>query len=104
MVEGFEWAESNLGVESPHELQALGVNVFFAPNISPNTKVVDLGTGRVEQFRDGEKRPEQGYYADFADLERFCRRRGIPLNEVEGFVTTAPLAGEAGDPLRHGGR
>ena len=65
-MDGFEWALDNLadyGADSPHGLQAQGVNVFFAPNIEPNTKVVDLGTGRVVRFVDGERRPLRGYYA-----------------------------------------
>jgi hypothetical protein len=105
-MDGFEWALDNLadyGADSPHGLQAQGVNVFFAPNIEPNTKVVDLGTGRVVRFVDGERRPLRGYYADYESLGRFCRKRGIPLVETNGQVSTEPAGkGEAGDPLLHG--
>jgi len=102
-VTGFEWAENNLGAETPHQLQARGVDVYFAPNIAPDTKVVNLADGRVEQFVDGEARPRDGYYANFDSLVRYCRARGIPLNEVEGQASVLPVGrDEAGDPLRRG--
>jgi hypothetical protein len=78
-MDGFEWALVTLadyGADSPHRLQAQGVNVFFAPNIEPNTTVVDLGTGRVVRFVDGERRPQRGYYADHESLARFCASGG----------------------------
>jgi hypothetical protein len=103
-MEGCEWAENNLGVETPHELQAQGVNVFFAPNISPDTKVVNLANGRVESFFAAESRPLSGYYADYDSLARFCRERGLPLVETSGQVSTEPVNhNKAGDPLLHGG-
>ena len=49
-MQGFEWAEHNLGVKTPHELQSEGVNVYFAPMIAPEEKVVNLANGRVERF------------------------------------------------------
>jgi hypothetical protein len=106
-MDGFTWALNNLatyGADSPHGLQALGVNVFFAPNISPDTKVVDLDTGRIMRFVDGERRPLSGYFAEFDSLARFCLKRGIPLIETNGQVSVDPVEkGEAGDPLLHGG-
>jgi len=102
-MEGFEWAANNLGVNDPHELQARGVNVFFAPNISPDIKVVNLGNGQVETFVDGEERPETGYYADYDGLVRYCRKHGLPFSETNGQVSVLPVGFEqAGDPLRHG--
>src|SRR5947209_5120991 len=101
-MEGFDWALANLGdqgADSPHGLQALGVNVFFAPNIASNVKLVDLGTGRVVRFREGEHRPLRGYYADEESLARFCRKRGVPLVETNGQVSTEPVGRMAGDPL-----
>jgi hypothetical protein len=106
-MDGFTWALDNLanyGGDSPHGLQAWGVNVYFAPNIAPNTKVVNLDNGRVERFLEGEDRPKHGYYADFESLVRFCRKRGLALIETNGQVSTDPIEkGEAGDPLLHGG-
>ena len=105
-MDGFEWALENFGdygADSPHGLQALGVNVFFAPNISSNIKLVNLDTGRITRFVDGEQRPLTGYYADFESLARFCRKREIPLVETNGQVSTEPVSKtKAGDPLLHG--
>jgi hypothetical protein len=102
-VEGFEWAENNLDVGTPHELQARGVNVFFAPSISPDTKVVNLSDGQVERFQADENRPTRGYYADVDDLARVCRQTGQALVETNGLLSTeAAAAQEAGDPLYRG--
>ncbi|MGZ3581136.1 MAG: hypothetical protein ACXWQR_01680 [Ktedonobacterales bacterium] len=102
-MERFEWAENNLGVQTPHQLQNEGVNVYFAPMIAPNEKVVNLANGRVERFMEDEHRPSSGYYAEFESLARFCRHHGIPLTETSGQVSTQPVGfKEAGDPLLHG--
>jgi hypothetical protein len=89
-MEGFEWAENNFGTQTPHQLQSEGVNVYFAPMIAPNEKVVNLAQGRVERFADDEPRPDSGYYAEFESLERFCRYRGLPLIETDGQVSIQP--------------
>ena len=65
----FTWAENNLDVETPHELQGRGVNVFFAPQIAPATKVVNLADGRTTQFAEGQNRPDGGLYAAYNGLE-----------------------------------
>ena len=102
-MEGFEWAENNLGVQTPHQLQDEGVNVYFAPMIAPDQKVMNLANGRVERFVDGEERPHAGYYAEFVSLARFCRYHGLPLTETDGQVSIQPVGfKEAGDPLLHG--
>lgn len=104
-MDDFAWAQNNLGVTTPQELQGRGVGVHVAPNLSSGEKVVNLANGQVEQFLDGEERPERGYYAAFAGLERFCRAQGIALNETDGTVSVQSAGrGEAGDPLQHGGR
>ncbi len=103
-MEGFEWAENNLDVQAPHQLQDQGVNVFFAPMITPNEKVVNLANGRIERFVADEPRPDTGYYAEFASLERFCRANKLPLTEIDGQASVLPVGyEEAGDPLMHGG-
>lgn len=102
-MEGFTWAENNLGVQRPHQLQDQGVNVYFAPMIAPNQKVVNLENGHVERFVDDEPRPQHGYYAEFASLARYCRYHGLPLTETDGQVAVQPVGSkEAGDPLLHG--
>lgn len=102
-MQGFEWAENNLSVQTPHQLQDEGVNVYFAPMIAPNEKVVNLANGHVERFTEDEHRPKSGYYAEFGSLTRFCRYHGIPLTETDGQVSTEPVGfKEAGDPLLHG--
>ena len=102
-MEEFAWAENNLDVGTPQELQGRGVNVYFAPQIAPETKVVDLADGRVTQFEDGQTRPTSGLYANFDGLERYCRREGIPLGETNGQVSLLPrTTKEAGDPLARG--
>ncbi len=103
-MEGFEWAENNLGLGTPHELQAAGANVYFAPNIRSQARVVNLANGRIDQFQEAEERPKSGYYADYESLVRYCREREIPLSETNGQVSTQPVGTEeAGDPLPHGG-
>lgn len=102
-MDGFEWAENNLDAKSPDQLQdEARINVYFAPNIAPETKVVNLADGRVEFFAPDEPRPLEGYYAEFESLERFCLREGTPLSETEGFVSVLPHGRVAGDPLKHG--
>jgi hypothetical protein len=103
MMDGFDWATNNLDVETPHELQGRGVNVFFAPQIAPATRVVDLADGRVTQFAEGQDRPTEGYFADYDGLARYCRREGIPFSDYEGQASVLPSGkGKAGDPLLHG--
>lgn len=102
-MDGFEWAENNLGAQTPHQLQNDGVNVYFAPLIAPNEKVVNLANGVVERFVEDEPRPEHGYYAEFESLARYCRARGLPLTETNGQVSIQPVGfKKAGDPLLHG--
>lgn len=102
-MDGFAWAQENFNVKTPHELQSRGVNVYFAPEIPTGTKVVNLGNGHVEQFRDGEQRPASGYFANDATLAHYCREAGIPLVETNGQMSTEPTGtGEAGSPLLHG--
>lgn len=99
----FSWAANNLDVGTPQELQGRGINVFFAPQIAPETKVVDLADGRVTRFADGQDRPPDGLYADYDGLERYCRKTGLPLSETGGQVSVLPsTTREAGDPLAHG--
>lgn len=102
-MDGFAWAENNRDVGTPRALQGRGVNVFFAPQIAPETKVVDLADGRVTQFADGQERPQDGLYADYDGLARYCQREGIPLSETGGRVSILPSGtGTAGDPLSRG--
>ncbi|HEX6544400.1 MAG TPA: hypothetical protein VF040_21765 [Ktedonobacterales bacterium] len=102
-MEGFAWAENSFGVQEPHQLQDEGVNVYFAPMIAPNEKVVNLANGHVERFMEDEHRPKSGYYAEFDSLARYCRYHGLPLTETDGQVSILPATTkEAGDPLLHG--
>ena len=87
-VDAFEWAENNLAVRTPDQLQDAGVNVYFAPEIAPNREVVNLANGQVEWFQPSEDRPRTGYYADREDLARFCDTRGVPLVETDGQLST----------------
>jgi Raf kinase inhibitor-like YbhB/YbcL family protein len=98
-MRGFEWAERSLGAWTPDELQARRVNVYVAPNIESERKVVNLADGRVENFWPEESRPESGFYADFESLAAYCSRHGIPLVETNGFVSALPSgSSEAGGP------
>jgi hypothetical protein len=102
-MQGFAWAEHNLGVPTPHDLQTRGGNVFFAPNVSPQTRVVDLGRGAVRQCQASQPSPTTGYYAAADALPRYAQAHGLALSETHGQASTAPYgAGEAGDPLRRG--
>lgn len=99
----FDWAANNLDAETPQELQSRGVNVFFAPQIAPEKRVVDLADGRVTQFEANQDRPDSGLFADYEGLERYCRKVGLPLVETGGQVSVLPsTTKEAGDPLAHG--
>lgn len=109
-MRNFEWAEGNIAgrapvdVSTPHALQDQGVQVYFAPQIESGRKLVNLATGRVERFFEEERRPDEGYYADFDSLERFCRRHGLPLQEIDAQAVMLPIGrDEAGDPLRREG-
>jgi hypothetical protein len=69
--------------------------VFFAPNISSDIKLVNLASGQVVTFQDGEKRPDRGYFADFESLQRYCQKQDIPFTETGGMVSTQPAGREA---------
>lgn len=100
---GLDWALDNLRVSSLDDLERHRVNVFYAPNVAIETKVVNLANGRVVTFARGEERPQSGFFAEYDSVERHCRREGIPLEEVNGQLSASALAGEAGDPLHHPG-
>jgi hypothetical protein len=103
-MEGFEWARNNLGVLTPYELQALGVNVYFAPLIERGRRIVNLADGRVDVLLPEEHPPRTGYYADYESLARYCEKHGLPFAEINGIVTVQPVStDEAGNPLLHGG-
>lgn len=99
-----EWARDNLRCEDPRELQRLGVNVFFAPNVRAGVEVVSLRDGRLDEFQREEHVPAAGYFAERESLERYCREHGLPMQEVDGAIVMLPASGAAGDPLEHGGR
>jgi hypothetical protein len=102
-MDGFAWAENNLRVDTALELQGKGVNVYFAPNVRPEAKVVNLDNGRVEWFQPEERRPQTGCFADYEGLMRYCRENGIPLNETDEQMSAVPAGFEqAGDPIHHG--
>jgi len=96
-MDGFEWGQNVLGGNTPEELQRRGLNVYVAPNVPRDTKVVDLATGRIDSFRAQEHRPGTGYYADFDSLARYCQRNGVGLLEtggvavVQGTIHPAPV-------------
>jgi hypothetical protein len=97
-MDGFEWGQTALGANTPEELQRHGVNVFFAPNVKPTTKVVNLADGRIGSFQENEHRPKSGYYAEFDSLVRYCERNGAALLEtdgaaiVQGTIQPSPVA------------
>ena len=91
-VPGFAWAEHNLGADTPHGLQDQDVDVHFAPNIPSDAKVVNLANGRIARFFDAEERPEQGYYADFQTLARYCEGKGLLLIETNGQAEIEAIA------------
>jgi len=86
-VTGFEWAENNLDVRDPHELQGKGVNVFFAPNIERGCRLVNLATGRVKRLQPEEEPPQTGYFADLEGLRRYLAKQGIELEEIDGQIS-----------------
>jgi hypothetical protein len=91
-MERFSWAENNLRADDPHELQHKGVQVYFAPNVPANERLVDLESGRVDTLQDGEPKPKRGYFAELESLGRYCRRAGIPLSEQDGRMVAVPAA------------
>jgi hypothetical protein len=94
----FEWGHDALGANTPEELQRRGLNVYFAPNVPPNAKVVNLANGRVAWFQAQQRPPTGGYFADFDSLLRYCERNGAGLLEtdglavVQGAIRPAPVA------------
>ena len=85
-MENFEWAQNNLAVDTPHHLQDRGVQIYFAPNVPRERKIVELGTGSITQFGDNETRSQVGYYADFDSLQRYAREHDLPFTEMNGQV------------------
>lgn len=90
-MDGFAWAQNNLNADTPHHLQNHGVNVYFAPEIPYETKVVDLANGRVTRFPTGEHRPQNGYFADYNSLANYCGAHSIPFSETNGQVSVEPI-------------
>jgi hypothetical protein len=102
-VHAMQWAADNLGCDDPHDLQSRGVQVYFAPQIRRGPRVIDLSDGRVNTLREDEHAPDLGYFAEYDSLAAYCRRWGVPMQEVDGVVVLLPRRGEAGDPLEHPG-
>lgn len=88
-MQGFEWAVKNLSVRTPYELESKGVNVFFAPHITPDVRVVDLSDGKIRGFSPDDKRPSSGYYAELESMKRYCSENGASLGEEDGAVSLA---------------
>ncbi|HZU12959.1 MAG TPA: hypothetical protein VFB58_08975 [Chloroflexota bacterium] len=86
-MQNFEWAENNLNVQTPHELQDRGVQVYFAPNVPRGVEIVELGTGSVTRFNDNEKRSPVGYYANYDSLHRYAREHNLPFSESNGQIS-----------------
>ncbi len=86
-MDWFVWAQNNLDAQTPHELQARGVQVYFAPNIPYNVKLVNLGIGTVTEFHTGEDRGQYGLYADYDSLERYTRKHNLPFVESGGQIS-----------------
>jgi len=85
---GFDWACDNLAVDTPHHLQDRGVQVYFAPNIPSDVKLVNLGSGTLATYYDGEERPPaDAYYADFDSLRRYAEDHNLPFIEMSGTVS-----------------
>lgn len=82
----FAWGQDALGVNSPEELQRRGVNVFYAPNIRPGVRLVNLETGSVLMFQENQARPKEGYFADLESVRRYCERAGAAMEERDGLA------------------
>ena len=85
-LEHFAWGQDALGVNSPGELQRRGVNVFYAPNIRPGIRVVNLQTGGVLMFQEDQARPKDGYFADLESVIKYCERAGAACEERDGIA------------------
>lgn len=86
-MEYFEWAENNLNVRTPHELQGRGVQVYFGVNVPSNVEIINLGTGTVTSYHDGEERYQHGYYANYDSLKRYAAEHHLPFYESNGQVS-----------------
>ena len=85
---GFQWARNNLTVDTPHQLQDRGVQVYFAPNIPSDSKLVNLASGTLATYYPGEDRPPRdAYYADFDSLGRYAEEHNLPFIETSGTVS-----------------
>ena len=49
-MDGFEWGQSALGVNTPEELNRKDVDVYFAPNIKPKERVVNLSDKAASKY------------------------------------------------------
>lgn len=88
-MDSFAWAENNLDVQTPDELEQRGLSVAVAPNIASTERVVNLADGRVEVLQPGEERPQRGYYVAVTELDEYCRDSGLTLLETNGQVSLA---------------
>jgi hypothetical protein len=86
-MRGFEWAERNLAVHTPDQLRTRGAKLYSATRVARNSRLIDLGNGRVERIGAGD-RPAGRWYADFESLVRYCARTHIPLAAQDGQVTS----------------
>ncbi len=86
-MEHFDWGQNALGANTPEELERHGVNVFFAPNVKPGKRLVNLANGQVVNFQADQPRPTEGYYADLETVARYCERAGARLEERDGLAT-----------------
>lgn len=85
---GFDWAGDNFPVDTPHQLQDQGVQVYFAPNIPSDVKLVNLATGTLATYYPGEDRPTGNtFYADYDSLQRYCAEHNLPFIETSGTVS-----------------
>jgi hypothetical protein len=85
---GFDWAQNNLSVGTPHQLQDRGVQVYFAPNIPSDIKLVNLATGTLATYYPGEDRPPGNtFYAEYDSLRRYCEEHDMPFIETGGSVS-----------------
>lgn len=89
-MEGFEWAERNLRVERPQELQEARVSVHLAPNLPVGVKIVRLSDGKVDVIQEGEHLRHDGYYAELPGLLAYCEHLGLDASETSGYVVASP--------------
>ncbi len=82
----FYWMTHVFGASTPAELRGYGIEVYEAPEVPSDRRVVNLVNGVVVDFAEEGEMPATGFYADFDEILSLAEQRGAPLGEQSGAL------------------